>query len=93
MSFKLTDSGSVAAPVIHRLVERFLEGRTLPPIVTTETGERLSLGDWLSTLRHDQTPFNFNLAARFNLLAHPALCCEAALSLRDRLIESAPNSN
>jgi len=79
---------SVAAPVIHRLVEKFLAGHALPPIVVTEAGERMSRTDWLATLRHDQTPFAFDLANRLGLMAHPPLVGEAAMTLRNRLVES-----
>jgi hypothetical protein len=85
---------SVAGPLVHRLVERFLDGRALPAIVVTEAGDTLSLADWLTGVAaYDRSPFNFNLAARLNLLAHPAFVSEAALSLRDRIIEAAPNPN
>jgi hypothetical protein len=79
----------MSAPILHLLIERYLAGHTLPPIVVAADGTQLSLIDWLTTLQYDRSEFSTDLASRLGLMAHPPLICEAALSLRDRLIEAA----
>jgi hypothetical protein len=78
-----------AAPTVHQLVERYLNGQPLPPNVVTADGTKLPLPDWLETLRFDRSEFSTNLASRLGLMAHPPLVCEAALTLADRITESA----
>ncbi|SRR6266851_4642055 len=76
-----------SAPILHRLVAQHLEGHALPQAIVAADGTLMPLIEWLESLRYDRSPFAFDLAARFGLMASPALTCEAALSLRDRILE------
>jgi hypothetical protein len=78
---------SVEAALLHRLVDRFLDRRSLPVSITTENGALL-LADWLNKLRFNREPFNFDSAARLGLWASPPLTCEAAITLLNRLDEA-----
>jgi hypothetical protein len=86
----ITEQHSVAAALLHRLVERHLNKQQLPVSVTAEDGTPMLLGAWLTELRHDRSEFSSHLASRLNMMAQPALVSEVALSLRDRLEEAAP---
>jgi hypothetical protein len=80
-------SASIPAAHLGRIVERFLDGRALPSGVVTQDGRQLPLLDWLETLRFDRSAFSDHLASKLGLMAQPALTCEAALSLRNQLVD------
>jgi hypothetical protein len=80
----LTDVQQLAS-----LIRRYSDRLPLPDHVIERDGRKTPVAAWLDGLRFDRTTISTDLASRLALQSDPPSVCEAALTLRGRMIDDA----